>query len=103
MSCSKFASVRIFRRTLYVIMSADHHIRHDNDGRWPSVESTVAYFAKHGIVVNPQEFTDEFSAEVVKKVDGLLAGAIARHHRSEPFTLEALIMAELAPMDVHIG
>lgn len=103
MRCFSIPMIRVYRRTFCVIMSTTPQIRHDDENRWPNVEATVAFFARQGILVDPKEVAYEISAEIVKKVDDLLACAHARHYQDSPYTLEALIQCELAPMDVHIG
>jgi hypothetical protein len=100
--CYKVSSIRLAQRTLFVLMSSEAHCNHGLERFWPSQESTIAFFAQHGIKVDPSELVWDVNRPIKRKVDSMLSHAIPRRYGRSPWTLDALIQQEIAPLDVGV-
>jgi hypothetical protein len=100
--CFKVSSIRLAQRTLFVLMSSEVNCDHSLERLWPSQESAIAFFGRYGIKVDPSELVWEVNRPIKLKVDSMLSNAIPRRFGRLPWTLDALIQQELAPLDVGV-
>ena len=96
------SSLRLAQRTLFILMSSELSVNHNQERFWPSPTVTIAFFARHGIKVNPAELVWDVNRPIKRQVDSMLSNAIPRRYGRAPWTLDALIQQELAPLDVGV-